>query len=304
MKKIILVSPHGFCAGVQRAVKIVEIALKKVSKPLYIKHEIVHNRHVIEDFRKKGAIFVENIDEVPDGSSVIFSAHGATIKDYKRAKIKKLKIIDATCPLVTKVHIEARLYAKKGYFIIYIGHYGHPEAVGVLSNIPDKQKILIETKKQAEKLEINTNKAVVLSQTTISFDDAKDILGTLKKKFPFIIIPPAYDVCYATQNRQEAVKKLADEADLILVIGSKNSSNSNRLAEVARKKLPAYLIDDECDIKEKWLNNVYKIGITSGASAPENIIVKVIYKLKKMGFAKFENIEVIKEDVHFPLPQL
>lgn len=304
MKTIILVSPRGFCAGVQRAIKIVELTLKKVNKPLYVKHQIVHNTHVVDDFEKRGVVFVENIEDVPDGSTVIFSAHGSSIKDYGKANEKGLKVIDATCPLVTKVHIEAKLFAKKGYFVIYVGHKGHPEAVGVLSNIKDERKVLIETKEQAQKLDLNTDKAVVLTQTTLSFGDTKEILEVLKSRFPFLILPAAYDVCYATQNRQIAVKKLAEKVDLILVIGSKTSSNSNRLAEVAKHKIPAYLIDDETYIKQEWLDNINRVGITSGASAPEKVVFRVVEKLKVMGYKTIEKLEVIKENVQFPLPNL
>lgn len=301
-KTIVLISPRGFCAGVERAVKIVDLTLKKFNTPLYIKHQIVHNTHVVKDFEKRGIIFVENIEDIPNQSTAIFSAHGSKVSDYEIAKSRGIKVIDATCPLVTKVHIEAKLYAKKGYFVIYIGHEGHPETIGVLSNIQDDKKVLIETHIQATNLILKTNKAVILTQTTLSFDDTKQILDILKKKFPFLIIPPAYDVCYATQNRQEAVKKLAAQVDMVLVIGSKNSSNSNRLAEVAKKNIPSYLIDDENDLKPDWFTNINKVGITSGASAPEKIVFKVIDKLKEKGFTNVKNLEVIQENVKFPLP--
>lgn len=300
-KTILLASPRGFCAGVQRAVKIADLVLKSYSPPIYIKHQIVHNTHVVEDFKKKGVIFVERIEEVPEGSIVVFSAHGSKKSDYEKAQKRKNKVIDATCPLVTKVHLEARLYAQKGYFIIYIGHKNHPEQEGVLSNVPDNQKILIEAQKEAEELKLNTQKAVILTQTTLSFDDTKQILRALKNKFPFLITPPAFDICYATQNRQKAVKKLTELVDLVLVIGSKNSSNSNRLAEVAKKIVPAYLIDDEKALIKKWFTNVTRVGITSGASAPENVVYKVIDKLKTQGFTHVENLKVVEEKMNFPL---
>lgn len=303
-KSLLLVSPRGFCAGVERAVKIVYLAIQKFGKPIYIKHEIVHNSHVVDEFVKKGVIFVNRLHEIPHGKIAIFSAHGSSRKDYKEAKARKIKVIDATCPLVTKVHIEARLYANRGYYIIYIGHKGHPEPIGVLSNVPKKQQKLIEKKEEAERLILNTEKAVILTQTTLSFDDTKKILAILKNRFPYLIMPPAFDVCYATQNRQQAVKKLASQVDLVLVIGSQNSSNSNRLAEVAARKAPSFLINDEKYIKDQWLSGISKIGITSGASAPEKIVFRVVRALKEKGFKKIQFLDVIKENTVFPLPNI
>jgi len=303
LKKIYLVSPRGFCAGVKRAVEVVNLVLQKYKTPIYVRHQIVHNRHVISDFEKKGVIFIEDINEIPDNSIVVFSAHGSSTDLYQIAKRKKLKIFDAVCPLVNKVHVEAKKFYGQGFFIFYIGHKNHPEAIGVLKEVPDKSIVLIKTLEDAKKtIPPQTDKLIVLTQTTLSFDDTKEIINCLKKRFPKLILPPAFDICYATQNRQNAVKELAKKADLVLVIGSKESSNSNRLKEVAEKSgKRAYLINDKSEIKTSWLENVENLGITAGASAPKYLIEEVVNYFKKQG-VEIEELSVIKENISFPLP--
>jgi 4-hydroxy-3-methylbut-2-enyl diphosphate reductase len=303
LKKIYLASPRGFCAGVERAVKIVDILLKKFGPPIYIRHQIVHNRSIISHFEKKGAIFIKNLKEIPDNSRVVFSAHGCSQIIYQQAKKKKLKVYDATCPLVTKVHLEAKRYYQEGYFIFYIGHKNHPEAEGVLGEIPASSAVLIQTVEEAKKIRPpQKEKLIVLTQTTLSYDETKKIINWLKKKFPKLILPPAFDICFATQNRQNAVKALAKKTDLILVVGSKNSSNSNRLKEVAEKAgTTAYLIDDISEINISWLKEVENLGITAGASAPDYIIDKVIRYFSDSA-ALIKELITIKENISFPLP--
>ena len=305
LKKIYLVSPRGFCAGVKRAVDILDLVLKKHKPPIYVRHQIVHNRHIISDFEKRGVIFVEDINNIPDGSTVIFSAHGSSPNLYQVAKRKKLKVFDATCSLVNKVHLEAKKFNGQGYFIFYIGHKNHPEAEGVLGEIPANSVVLVQTIKEAKKITPpQTDKIIVLTQTTLSFDDTKEIINYLKKRFPKLVQPPAFDICYATQNRQNAVKELAKKVDLVLVIGSKESSNSNRLKEVAEKSgKHAYLINDKSEIKLSWLENVEKLGITAGTSAPKYLIEEVINYFKKQGVT-VEELSVIKENINFSLPTI
>jgi len=304
LKKIYLASPRGFCAGVTRAVKIVDLVLKKHGPPVYVRHEIVHNRHVVADFEKKGVIFIEDLKEVLDGSIVVFSAHGSPPNVYKEAKKKNLKVYDAVCPLVTKVHLEAKRYYKEGYFIFYIGHKNHPEAIGVLGEIPANSAALIQIIEEAEEVQpTQKEKLIALTQTTLSFDDTKKIINLLKKRFPKLILPPAFDICFSTQNRQNAVKALAKKTDLIIVIGSKNSSNSNRLKEMAEKSgTAAYLIDDASEIKKSWFNNVENLGITAGASAPDYIINQVIDYFADSN-VKVEELITVKENTSFPLPR-
>ncbi len=303
LKKIYLVSPRGFCAGVKRAVDVVNLVLQKYKTPIYVRHQIVHNRHVISDFEKKGVIFTEDINKIPDSSVVIFSAHGSSPNIYQIAKNKKLIIIDAVCPLVSKVHIEAKRYSQQEYFIFYIGHKNHPETIGVLGEVTETSIILIETLNEAKKIfPPQTDKIIILTQTTLSFDDTKEIINYLKKKFPKIIQPPAFDICYATQNRQNAVKELVKKVDMVLVIGSKESSNSNRLREVAEMSgKRAYLINDKLEIQTSWLENVENLGITAGASAPKYLIEEIVNYFKKQG-VEVEELSVIKENINFPLP--
>lgn len=283
LKKIYLASPRGFCAGVKRAVDILDQILQKHKPPIYVRHQIIHNRHVISDFKKKGVIFVKDINNIPNGSVVVFSAHGSPPSLYEKAKKKKLQIYDAVCPLVTKVHLEAKKYTKEGYFIFYIGHKNHPEAIGVLGEVSDQSIVLIKTLEDAEKIiPPQTDRLIVLTQTTLSFDDTKQIINCLKRRFTKLIQPPAFDICYATQNRQNAVKALAKKVDLVLVIGSKESSNSNRLREVAEKEgVSSYLINDISEIKNSWFKDVEKLGITAGASAPKYLIDEVVKYFSK-----------------------
>ncbi len=301
--KIYLASPRGFCAGVDRAIDIVERALKIFGPPIYVRHAIVHNRYVVEELKGKGAIFVEDVNEIPEGSIVIFSAHGVSPKVREDAKRRNLKIIDATCPLVHKVHREVKRFAEEGYNIILIGHKGHVEVEGTMGEAPDKV-ILVETKEDALKVQVpNPDKVALTTQTTLSVDDTREIVEVLKSRFPNIVLPKSEDICYATQNRQDAVKKLAELCDLILVIGSKESSNSNRLREVAeRKGKKSFLIEDERGIDPSWFDGVRAVGITSGASTPEKLVRRVVQYLLNNGGISVEEIEGIEEKVKFALP--
>lgn len=301
LKKIYLASPRGFCAGVSRATAILNFVLEKFGPPLYVRHQIVHNRTIIADFEKKGVIFCENIDDVPDGSRVVFSAHGTQPQIYNDAKKKRLVVFDATCPLVTKVHLEAKRYVKEGYFILYIGHKCHQEPIGVLGEAPSASSALISSFEEAKSIQPpQAEKLIVLSQTTLSFDDTKKIITLLQQRFPKMILPPTFDICYATQNRQNAVKQLVKKAELILVIGSKESSNSNRLKELAeRKGVTAYLINGIQDIESKWLKNIKYIGVTAGASTPDHIIDNVV-KFLQTDNVVVEELRTVKEDMRFP----
>ena len=303
IKSIHLASPRGFCAGVERAVDILAKVLDKYGSPVYSRHAIVHNRRVVADFEKKGAIFVEDINEIPNGSRVVFSAHGSPPDFYVTAKKKKFKLYDAMCPLVLKVHLEAKKYEADGYFIFYIGHKGHPEPEGVMGNVNSASIVLIETEFEASKIEPpQKNKLIVLTQTTLSFDDTKKIIEKLKKRFSQLITPPAFDICYATQNRQVAVKSLAKKVDMVLVVGSPASSNSNRLKEVAeREGKKSYMIDDVRAIKDSWFEGVTNVGITAGASSPEHLVNEVINHVKNKNTKIYEE-HIIKEKVYFPRP--
>ncbi|PJE60775.1 4-hydroxy-3-methylbut-2-enyl diphosphate reductase [Candidatus Roizmanbacteria bacterium CG10_big_fil_rev_8_21_14_0_10_36_26] len=303
VKKVYLTSPRGFCAGVERAIKMVNLVLKKHKTPIYVRHQIVHNRHIISDFEKKGVIFVEDVNDIPDGSVAVFSAHGSPPNIHDQAKKKKLKIYDAVCPLVTKVHMEAKRYVKEGYYIFYIGYKNHAEAVGVMGEVPSKSIVLIDSIQTAEKIKPpQTDKLIILNQTTLSLDDVKEIVNHLKKRFPKLILPPSSDICFSTQNRQNAVKELAKKSKTILIIGSKTSSNSNRLKEVAKKYgAKSYLIDDKLEIKNSWFKKVQSVGITAGASAPDYLINDLVDFFKKKG-AIIKELTIIKEHIHFPLP--
>lgn len=302
--KVYLAYPRGFCAGVDRAIEIVERALKLFGKPIYVRHAIVHNRYVVKSLEQKGAVFVEDISEIPEGSIVIFSAHGVSPKVREEARRRNLKVIDATCPLVHKVHKEVRKFAEEGYTIILVGHRGHVEVEGTMGEAPDKV-ILVENLEDAERVEVpDANKVALTTQTTLSVDDTKEIIEVLRRRFPNIVLPKADDICYATQNRQDAVKKLAKISDVVLVIGSKESSNSNRLREVAEKVgSRAFLIEDESHIREEWLENVKAVGITSGASTPEVLVRRVVWKLLEMGGEYVEELDGIRENVKFALPE-
>lgn len=303
--EIILASPRGFCAGVERAVEIVEKALEKYGAPIYIRHEIVHNKYVVDGLRQKGAIFVEELSEIPNDAITIFSAHGVSDAVEDEARLRKLMIIDATCPLVTKVHLEAKRQEAENKQIIMIGHPGHPEVEGTSGRVKS-EVLLVSTLEDVEKLEvIDKNNLAYVTQTTLSVDDTAKIIAKLKEKFPEIIGPDLRDICYATQNRQNAVKELAQKVDAILVIGAKNSSNSNRLRDLGvEMNVPSYLIDTPSDIDLNWLKNVKSIGITAGASAPEILVDNVISYLKSLyDDAVVKTLDGIVENVRFKLPK-
>lgn len=305
IKKVLLATPRGFCAGVDRAIDVVETTLAIFGPPVYVKHAIVHNLHVVEDLKVKGAIFVEDLDEIPTKSIMIFSAHGTDPKIKDEAKKRGHKVIDATCPLVTKVHLEAQKYVRDGYFVIYIGHRDHPEPAGVFGEIPKGTAVLIEDAREVDKLEVpQRDKLVYLTQTTLSISDTRETVEKLKKKFPNIIAPPSSDICYATTNRQTAARELAKQTDLVLVIGSKTSSNSQRLCEVCEEGgSKAYLIDDETMINPEWFKDVQTLGITSGASAPEYLINRLVEHIREMNpKVEVRDLEVLKENIKFPLP--
>jgi 4-hydroxy-3-methylbut-2-enyl diphosphate reductase len=301
--EIVLAGPRGFCAGVERAIDIVELALSVCPPPVYVRKEIVHNRHVVEDLRAKGAVFVDELDEVPDDATVIFSAHGISPEVRAEAKGRGLHVIDATCPLVTKVHLEAIRYAREGYTIILIGHADHDEVIGTLGEAPDRM-VVIDSAEAVTRLEVpNPEKIAYLTQTTLSVDDTRDVIEALRRKFPKIVGPSRDDICYATQNRQAAVKNIAGEVDVVLVIGATNSSNANRLVEVAETVgTRAYLINDLQDIRPEWLQGARRIGVTAGASTPEVLVTEVMDALHRDG-ATVREVRVVDEDVRFALPQ-
>lgn len=301
--KIYLAKPRGFCAGVERAIEILNLALKKFGPPIYVRHAIVHNERIVSEFEKKGVKFVEDVEDVPEGSILIFSAHGVSPDVKKTAKNRNLKIIDATCPLVTKVHLEARNYAKGNYTILLIGHKNHVETQGTMGEAPDKI-IVIENKDDIEKLEDkNLKKIAVITQTTLSVDDTKEIIEKIKKRFENVRKPKADDICYATQNRQDAVKKISPFVDIFLIIGSKESSNSNRLKEIAEKYgTKAYLINDKNEIPVEKVKNANAIGITSGASTPEELVQEIIEKLREMSGKEIIEMEGKEEKIKFHLP--
>lgn len=303
VKRILLASPRGFCAGVARAVKAVEDTLEIFGAPVYVKHEIVHNKHVVEALEKKGAITIEALAEAPEGSVVVFSAHGSPKSHYDEARARKIRLIDATCPLVTKVHLEVQRFIKDGYQIIYIGHKGHIEGVGVLGEVPEVSIPLIETVEDVERLDIGQpEKLVYLTQTTLSIDDTKQVIEALKKKYPQIVAPPLEDICYATTNRQGAVKALAKACDLVLIVGSRSSSNSTRLMETANAcGTVAYLVDDVRELDPRWLTGVEVVGISAGASAPEHLVTELVAFISKDG-AVVEDFIVKPETMKFTEP--
>ena len=302
--KVILAQPRGFCAGVVRAIDIVERALEIYGPPVYVRHEIVHNRHVVEDLKGKGAIFVEEIDEIPEGAITIFSAHGVSRKVENGADLRSLTVIDATCPLVAKVHKEGQRYAGAGQEVVLIGHAGHPEVEGTLGQIEGKVH-LVQDVADVAKLEIsNAERLAYVTQTTLSVDDTRGIIEALKNRFPQIAGPDVKDICYATQNRQEAVRQLAQVADLLLVIGAKNSSNSNRLREIgAEIGIDSYLIDDASQLDPAWLNGKSVIGVTAGASAPEELVQQLVERLRELGASSVESLGRVVENVQFKLPK-
>lgn len=301
---IYLATPRGFCAGVDRAIAIVERALEKFGAPIYVRHEVVHNAYVVNDLKQKGAVFVEELDEVPKGATVIFSAHGVSQAVREDAERRGLNVFDATCPLVTKVHVEVARMREKGLEIIMIGHKGHPEVEGTMGQSRDGM-YLVETVEDVAALTVSDpNQLAYVTQTTLSVDDAARVVDALKTRFPNIVGPKKDDICYATQNRQDAVKKLAGECDVMLVVGSPNSSNSNRLREVAENLgVPAYLVDSAEDIQPKWLAGKSRVGITAGASAPEILVQEVIDRLKQLGATEVAPLEGLQEKVSFPLPK-
>jgi 4-hydroxy-3-methylbut-2-enyl diphosphate reductase len=303
-KKVLLAAPRGYCAGVDRAVETVEKALDLYEGPVYVRKQIVHNKHVVEELEKRGAIFVEQETEVPEGETVVFSAHGVAPSVHSNAAERNLKTIDATCPLVTKVHVEARKFADDGYTIVLIGHEGHEEVEGTTGEAP-QNIVLVQTEDDVERLEVeDPDRVAYITQTTLAVDETLGIIARLRERFPKIVGPKTDDICYATQNRQDAVKQLAPLCDLVLVIGSKNSSNSNRLVEVAQEHgARSHLIDNEGEVLEEWLDDVETVGITSGASAPEELVQRLVAFFRERGAAEVSELEVSKEDVRFMMPR-
>lgn len=303
-KKIYLIAPRGFCAGVTRAVDTVTLAIEKFGAPVYVKHEIVHNKHVIDELKVKGAVFIEDLNEVPNDRPLIFSAHGVSKKITNQAKKEKSEIIDATCPLVTKVHIQALKFHNRGYKIILIGHKNHPEVEGTMGQVPEEDIILVENVQDVEKLELNNNKIAYITQTTLSVDDTIMVINKLKSKFPHIESSPKEDICYATTNRQNAVKEFAGDCDAFIVVGSSNSSNSNRLVEVAKNSgcLKSNLIEDAASLNVDEYKNYNSIGISSGASVPDILVMSVIDKLKDSYELDVEEMTLGDENVSFRIP--
>jgi 4-hydroxy-3-methylbut-2-enyl diphosphate reductase len=301
--KIILASPRGFCAGVNMAIETLELAIKLFGTPVYVYHEIVHNKYVVERFRAQGAVFVEDLTEVPTGETLLYSAQGVSPEIRRIAAERGIKTIDATCPLVIKVHLEAVRYAKDGYTIVLIGHEGHDEVIGTMGEAPEAI-LLVESPEDVDKLELTTNKLAYLTQTTLSVDDANRIIRRLEERFPHIVGPPKADICYATQNRQEAVRLLAREADVVLVLGSQNSSNSQRLAELASDTAArTFLIDGPADIDLAWFNADDCVLVTAGASAPETVVEQCVDLLTEQFGATVESRTIREEEVYFPLPK-
>jgi 4-hydroxy-3-methylbut-2-enyl diphosphate reductase len=302
--ELLLANPRGFCAGVDRAIEIVERALEIHGAPIYVRHEVVHNKFVVDSLKAKGAVFIEDLDDVPPGSILIFSAHGVPQSVRREAEARGLTVFDATCPLVTKVHIEVSRMRQQGKEIIMIGHKGHPEVEGTMGQ-SNGGMYLVETPAEVQTLHVQDEKSLsYVTQTTLSMDDASTIIAALKTRFPFITGPRKDDICYATQNRQDSVKLLAKQCDLVIVVGSPNSSNSNRLREVAKNlSVPAYLVDNAGELQPQWLQGKQHVGITAGASAPEVLVQEVIARLKELGATKVNELGGIKENVVFPLPK-
>lgn len=302
-KKVLLLRPRGFCAGVVRAIDIVKIALELYGAPIYVRKEIVHNRHVVDELRALGAVFVNELDAVPAGARVIFSAHGVSPAVREAAQQRGLSVIDATCPLVTKVHLEAIRFSREGYTILLIGHKDHEEIEGTFGEAP-ANTIIVESEEDAQRVEVpDPDKVCYLTQTTLSLDETRGVIEILQRRFPKIVSPKSQDICYATQNRQAAVKAVAPLCELLLVVGSQNSSNSKRLVEVCQRAgVPAYLIDDRRDLRQEWLEGVKTVSVTAGASAPENLVQELIEALRERGFLTLEEIDIIDEDVRFSLP--
>jgi 4-hydroxy-3-methylbut-2-en-1-yl diphosphate reductase len=299
---VLLAAPRGYCAGVERAVEAVERALDEHGAPVYVRKQIVHNIHVVRQLEAKGAVFVDEASEIPRDSVAVLSAHGSPPSVYEEAEDRGLKLIDATCPLVTKVHVEARRFAGQGRTIVLIGHQGHEEVEGTSGQAPDRT-VLVQTVDEAREVELPPGDLAFLTQTTLSVDETSQIVNVLRERFPRLEGPPREDICYATQNRQDAVKQIAQRADVLLVIGSKNSSNSNRLVEVSRERgTPAYLVDDESEVDRGWLEGADVVGLTSGASAPEHLVDQMLGFLDGLGFGRVEQVTVAEEGVRFSLP--
>jgi 4-hydroxy-3-methylbut-2-en-1-yl diphosphate reductase len=303
-EKLLLAAPRGYCAGVDRAVQTVERALDLYGAPVYVRKEIVHNKHVVEQLRERGAVFVDQETEVPEGETVVFSAHGVAPAVHAKAAGRGLRTIDATCPLVTKVHVEAKKFAAQGYTIVLIGHAGHEEVEGTMGEAPESI-VLIETEADVDTLEVDDpDRVAYISQTTLAVDETRAIIARLRERFPNITGPRTDDICYATTNRQAAVRQMAGQCDLVLVIGSRNSSNSNRLVEVARDHgADSYLIDNESEVREEWLAGARVVGITSGASAPEDLVQRLVDFFRARGTEDVSEFEVVQEDVRFMLPR-
>ncbi|MCC7155862.1 MAG: 4-hydroxy-3-methylbut-2-enyl diphosphate reductase [Bryobacterales bacterium] len=302
-RKVILLRPRGFCAGVVRAIDVVKIALSLYGAPIYVRKEIVHNRHVVDELRSLGAIFVDELNEVPEGARTIFSAHGVSPMVRAEARQRDLEVIDATCPLVTKVHLEAVKFARQGHTILLIGHHGHEEIEGTFGEAPENT-ILVATEADAEAVQVvDPEKVCFLTQTTLSLDETRGIIEILRRRFPRIAGPKSQDICYATENRQMAVKAVAPMCQLLLVVGSQNSSNSRRLVEVCRgAAVPAYLIDDRSELRDAWFEGVGAVSVTAGASAPEHLVQELIECLQERGYATVEEVDIVDEDVRFSLP--
>jgi 4-hydroxy-3-methylbut-2-enyl diphosphate reductase len=303
-EKLLLAAPRGYCAGVDRAVQTVERALELYGPPVYVRKEIVHNKHVVEELRERGAIFVEQETEVPEGETVVFSAHGVAPSVHTNSATRRLRTIDATCPLVTKVHVEAKKFAAEGYTIVLIGHEGHEEVEGTMGEAPENM-VLIETEADVDRLEVDDpDRIAYLTQTTLSVDETDRIIRRLRERFPNVTGPKSDDICYATTNRQMAVRQMARECDLVLVIGSKNSSNSNRLVEVARDHgAESHLIDNESQVRDEWIEGKRVVGISSGASAPEELVQRLVDFFRERGTRDVSEFEVVQEDVRFMLPK-
>jgi 4-hydroxy-3-methylbut-2-enyl diphosphate reductase len=302
-KRVLVAAPRSFCAGVVRAIDIVEKLLEQHGPPVYVRHEIVHNVHVVRDLESRGAVFVDSEDEVPEGALIVLSAHGVAPKVYEKCAERGLEVVDAVCPLVSKVHAEARRYAGRGLKIALVGHAGHVEVEGTMGEVPDSI-VLVETADDARNLELADGQQVAyLTQTTLSLDDTADVVDALRERVPDLVGPPSADICYATQNRQDAVKRICEEASVVLVVGSQTSSNANRLVEVAGDRgADAHLIDDENDLDPAWLEGHETVGLTAGASSPEVIVDRVFTRLAELGFTEREEVEIAREDVFFRLP--
>jgi 4-hydroxy-3-methylbut-2-en-1-yl diphosphate reductase len=302
-KRVLVAAPRSFCAGVVRAIDIVEKLLDQHGPPVYVRHEIVHNVHVVRDLEARGAVFVDSEEEVPEGELIVLSAHGVAPQVYEKCAERGLKIVDAVCPLVSKVHAEARRYAARGLKIALVGHAGHVEVEGTMGEAPDSIA-LVQTPEDARQLDVENGEQVAyITQTTLSLDDTADVVDALRVRFPDLVGPPSADICYATQNRQDAVKRICEEATLVLVVGSRTSSNANRLVEVARDRgATAHLIDDETDLDPAWLEDHETVGLTAGASSPDVLVDRVVDRLAQLGFGEREEVEITREDVFFRLP--